>query len=133
MYKNVPILTCGLNTNLYPTSTRVEMDCAVGVHITRSGGYINGSVRGLRETEERQVRMHSLWVLLGWDALWLALFVNTQIWSGVSWFWWQSVEAIWHGFKEASIYVRSAKTSIFKPQWLCPLLGLLPGAWGALF
>ena len=32
---------CGLNTDLQPTNTTVEMDCTIGVHITRSGGYIN--------------------------------------------------------------------------------------------
>ena len=37
---------CDLNTDFEPTHTSVEMDCASGVHVTRSGGYINGSDRG---------------------------------------------------------------------------------------
>ena len=47
MQKSVPILTCGLNTDLSPTITSVEMDCATQVHTTRSGGYMNGSERDL--------------------------------------------------------------------------------------
>ena len=43
MQKNVPIPTRGSNTDLWPTDTSVEMDCATGVHVTRSGAYINGS------------------------------------------------------------------------------------------
>ena len=38
--KNVPISTHGSNTDLQPTNTNVEMDCATGVYVTRSGGYI---------------------------------------------------------------------------------------------
>ena len=30
--------------DLSPTNTSVEMDCATRVHVTRNGGYINGSV-----------------------------------------------------------------------------------------
>ena len=41
--------------------------------------------------------MHSLWASLGWDTLRSAVLVSTQIWSGVSWFQWHSVKAVWHG------------------------------------
>ena len=37
---------CGVYTDLQPTNTTVEMDCTTGVHVTRSGGYINHSDRG---------------------------------------------------------------------------------------
>ena len=33
----------GLNADLQLTNTTVEMDCATGVHVTRSGEYINQS------------------------------------------------------------------------------------------
>ena len=36
---------CGLNTDLQPTNTTVEMDCATGIHGTWSDGYINQEVR----------------------------------------------------------------------------------------
>ena len=39
--------THGSNKDLKPTKASVEMDCATGVHMTRSGGDINGSDRGL--------------------------------------------------------------------------------------
>ena len=39
---------CDLNTDLKPTKVSVEIGCVTGVHVTRSGGYINGSVGGLR-------------------------------------------------------------------------------------
>ena len=36
---------CGLNTDLLPTNKTVELICATGVHVTRSGGSINPSDR----------------------------------------------------------------------------------------
>ena len=56
------------------------------------------------------------------------MFVGTQIWSGVSWFKWQLVEAVWRGFRETGINVGHAKTGILEEG-----LGLLPGAYGAPF
>ena len=53
MLKNVLIPTRGSNMDLEPTNTSVEMDCATGVHVARSGGYKNGSVRGLTRVEKR--------------------------------------------------------------------------------
>ena len=47
MYKNLPIRTRDLKTDLQPTNTSIEMDYATRVHMTRSGGYKNGLVRGL--------------------------------------------------------------------------------------
>ena len=47
MQKNVQIPTRGSNTDLQPTNTNIEMDCAPGVPLNRSGEYINGSVRAL--------------------------------------------------------------------------------------
>ena len=44
------------------------------------------------------------------------VFTGTRIGSGVSWFRWPSVEAIWHGFWEAGIHVTHAKTGILAPQ-----------------
>ena len=34
--------TCDLNTDLLPANTSVVMECAIGVHVTRNSGYING-------------------------------------------------------------------------------------------
>ena len=39
---------CDSNTDLFLTNISVEMDCATGVHMTRSGGYIDGSDREKR-------------------------------------------------------------------------------------
>ena len=36
---------CGLNTDLQPTNIIVELDYAIGVHVTRSGAYKNQSDR----------------------------------------------------------------------------------------
>ena len=39
--------------DLQPTNTSVEMDCAIGAHMTRGGGCINGSDRSdKRETRD---------------------------------------------------------------------------------
>ena len=61
--------------------------------------------------------------------------------SGVSWFRYQSFEAVWHGFREASIHVTRAKTGDLQasgsrlpgcnPPWRGP--GLLLGARGSPF
>ena len=45
-----------------------------------------------------------------------AVFASRWIWSGVSWSPYQSVEAVWHGFREASIHVGCSKTGILEPQ-----------------
>ena len=36
------------------------------------------------------------------------MFADTRIRSGVSWFRWQSVDAVWHGVRKASIHVMRA-------------------------
>ena len=46
---------------------------------------------------------------LGWDALRSAEWLGTRISSGVSWFRWQSVEAVSPGFREAGSYVTRTK------------------------
>ena len=48
---------------------------------------------------------------LSWDIIQLAMFPDMQIRSGVSWFQWQLIEAVWHGFWEADIYIMCAKIS----------------------
>ena len=116
------ILTCGLNW-ISSQQTRVEMDCTTGVLVIRRNGYINESVRGLmRDT----CACTNLWVSLGWNTLWSVTLVGTQIWSGVSWFWWQLVKAIWHGFREASIHVGCTKTGILEPHGAIPPGSNLP-------
>ena len=62
------------------------------------------------------MHMHSLWASLGLDTLWSAVLIGTLIRSDVFWFRWQSVKAVWHGFQEARIQVKHAKTSILKPR-----------------
>ena len=56
MLKNLTILTRGSNTDLQPTNTSVEIDCATGVHVTRNGEYINRSDRGLTRVARMQNR-----------------------------------------------------------------------------
>ena len=51
----------------------------------------------------------------------LAMLVSTWIWLGMLWFYWHSVEAIWHGFQLAGIHIKCAKTSILKLQVDVPL------------
>ena len=43
---------------------------------------------------------------LGWGTLRLAVFSDSRIRSGVSWVWWQSVEAVRHGLREDGVHVR---------------------------
>ena len=58
------------------------MDCATGVHLTRNGGYINGSVRGLTCDELRDTGVCSL----GRDTFWSAVLLGTRFSLGMSWF-----------------------------------------------
>ena len=58
--------------------------------MTRRGEYIYGPDRG----ETRDKLYICVWALLGWDTLQSSVFVVTQIWTGVSWFWWQLIEAV---------------------------------------
>ena len=60
------------------------------------------------------------WLDLQEDTFQSAVLVGTQIWSGVSWFQWQSVEAVWNRFREAGIRVGRAKTVILEPQGAVP-------------
>ena len=62
-----------------------------------------------------------------WDALSSVVLVGTRIWLGLSWFRWQSVEAVWHGFR----IVGRAKIGILEPQEAVPLDSNLPS--GARF
>ena len=41
-----------------------------------------------------------------------AVFIGTRIGSGVSWFRWLSVRAIWQGLQEANIHVTLSKTGV---------------------
>ena len=49
------------------------------------------------------------------DTLWLAVFVGTRIWSGVSWFRWQSVKPVWQ-----IPGIGRAKIGILEPQGAVP-------------
>ena len=49
---------------------------------------------------------------VGWDTLRLAVFLGTWIRLGVSGLRWQSVEVIWHGFRETGIHSTRAKSSV---------------------
>ena len=73
-----------------------------------------------------------------WEKVRSAVLVGTWIWSSVSWFRWQSIEAVWHGFRETVIHVRRITTGIIEPQGPYPRLrpfmeglGLLLGVWDA--
>ena len=51
------------------------------------------------------------WASLTRGTLWSAMFLGTMISPGVSYFRWESVKAICHGFREDGIYVTRTKTS----------------------
>ena len=53
---------------------------------------------------------------LGRDTFWPAVLVGTQIRLGVSWLWWQLVEAAWHEYREASICVTYLRPTILGLQ-----------------
>ena len=62
---------------------------------------------------------------LGWDTFRLAVWTDTRIRSDVSWLWRQSVEATWHGFREAGIHIPRAETGA---PWASGVGGILPGS-----
>ena len=65
------------------------------------------------------------------DTVRSAVLVDTWIRSGMSFFRWQSVDAVRHGFQEAGIHVGCAKIGIPEPQRAIPKTLILFG--GARF
>ena len=74
-----------------------------------------------RVLDKYHVELHYLMtcssVPQGWGTLRPALLPDTQIRSGVSRFWWELVEAIWHGFWEPGIHITCTKTGAPWASW----------------
>ena len=83
----------------------------------------------------------SLWASLGWDTFRSARHLAKQSSLVVSWFRWESVEAVRRGIQEAGFHVTRAKPGSLwplggRPPKLYPFsegLGLSSGNWGTPF